>query len=318
MSADPGLTTETVRSARFGPETDALLARLGAPAALDASTLAAARAEKPDPAVAGRPVGGVRIEERRVPMRWGSCRLRVYVGTDAGDAPVVLWLHGGAFVGGSVEDLDAPCSSLAAAAAVVVASLDYRLAPEHPFPAAVEDTDDALGWLLDHGSSLGGNGEVFVGGQSAGACLAAAACLMRRDHGRDAVAGQVLCYPVLDFGQDTESARLFDGVMHSYRSRAWPEQAYLAGQPVSSYAAPLRAESVRGLPPALVIGAGRDPFRDDARRYAARLCAEGLDVRHVEYDATMHAFLNFWAVHSAGPHAVDEIAGWIADHRPPT
>jgi acetyl esterase len=121
----------------------------------------------------------------------------------------------------------------------------------------------------------------------------------------------VLCYPVLDFGQDTESARLFDGVFHSIKP-GWKTDRYLGGQPVTVYAAPLRAASLAGLPPALVIGAGRDPLRDDARVYAARLDADGVDVTHVEYGGTMHAFLNFCGVLSAGDHAIELIAATIA------
>ena len=155
-------------------------------------------------------------------------------------------------------------------------SLDY-LAPEHAYPAALLDTCDALRWLADHGAGIGGDGRVAAGGQSAGAALVAGACLLARDHDLPSAAYQVLCYPVLDFGQDTESARLFDGVFHSIQP-GWKTDRYLGGQPVTVYAAPLRAASLAGLPPALLIGAGRDPLRDDARVYAARLDADGMDV----------------------------------------
>lgn len=125
------------------------------------------------------------------------------------------------------------------------------------------------------------------------------------------MARQVLCYPALDFGRETESAREFDGVFLSARP-GWADAQYLAGQPVTGYAAPLRAERLDGLPPALVIGAGRDPPRDDARQYAARLDAAVVDVTHVEYAGTMHAFLNFCGVLSAGRHAVGLIAADLA------
>jgi acetyl esterase len=118
----------------------------------------------------------------------------------------------------------------------------------------------------------------------------------------------VLCYPLLDFGQDTESAREFDGVFLSIKPGSWAESQYLAGQPVTPYSAPLRARTLTRLPSALVIRAGRDPLRDDARAYSARLDAEGTHVTHVEYADTMHAFLNFCGVLSAGRHAVELIA----------
>ena len=189
----------------------------------------------------------------------------------------------------------------------MVVSLEYRLAPEHPYPAALHDTYDALRWLAEHGAALGGDGRVAAGGQSAGAALVAGACLLARGQRGLAAAYQVLCYPVLDFGQDTESARQFDGVFHSLKP-GWAADQYLAGQPVTPYAAPLRAGSLAGLPPALVIGAGRDPLRDDARAYAARLDDAGVAVTHVEYAGTMHAFLNFCGVLSAGDHAIELIA----------
>jgi acetyl esterase len=231
---------------------------------------------------------------------------------------VLLWLHGGGFIGGAAADIDYACSRLAHLAGLTVVSLDYRLAPEHPYPAALFDASDALRWLADHGGAIGGDGRVAAGGQSAGAALVAGACLLARDHHLFSVACQVLCYPVLDFGQDTESARLFNGVFHSIKP-GWETGHYLAGQPVTPYAAPLRAVSLAGLPPALVIGAGRDPLRDDARAYAARLDADGVEVTHVEYDATMHAFLNFCGVLSAGDHAIELIAAKLADTfaRPP-
>lgn len=190
-------------------------------------------------------------------------------------------------------------------------SLEYRLAPEHPFPAALDDAYDALCWLVENGSALGGDGRVVVGGQSAGGNLAAAACLVARDRSGPSVTGQVLCYPLLDFDQRTESARLFDGVFHSVGSAQWPEQAYLAGQVPTPYAAPLRANSLEGLPRALILGAGRDPLRDGARDYAARLDGDGVAVRHAEYAETMHAFLNFGGVLSAAGYATETIATYL-------
>jgi acetyl esterase len=221
---------------------------------------------------------------------------------------VLLWLHGGGFVGGSVNDIDHVCSRLAHLGDLVVVSLDYRLAPEHPFPAALHDTYDAMCWLAASGHMIGGDGRLAAGGQSAGGALVAGACLMARDEGGPALARQVLCYPALDFGQDTESVRLYDGVFLSIKPGNWPETQYLAGQEVTPYAAPLRAYTLAGLPSGLIIGAGRDPLRDDARTYARRLDEDGVPVRHIEYAATTHGFLNFCGIMSAGDHAIELIA----------
>ena len=313
------MRTRVVTEPRFAAETEALLARLGAAAPIGAAssiidygTLLADRAEPADPALAGHPDPAVHIADLYLPARHGPVSARWYRHRAAtGPGPVLLWLHGGGFIGGAAADIDHVCSRLARPAGLTVVSLNYRLAPEHPYPAALLDTCDALRWLADHGAAIGGDGRVAAGGQSAGAALVAGACLLARDRHLPSAACQVLCYPALDFDQDTESARLFDGVFHSIKPGSWKTDHYLAGQPITAYAAPLRAASLAGLPPALVIGSGRDPLRDDARAYAARLAADGVDVSHVEYDATMHAFLNFCGVLSAGDHAVELIAAEV-------
>ena len=306
------MRTRLVSEPEFAGESAALLARIGAAAPVgDCETLRRDRVEPPDPALAGKPDPAVPAGEVYLPARGGPVGARLYRPRAGGPRPVLLWLHGGGFIGGAAADIEYACSRLAARAGVIVVSLDYRLAPEHPYPAALHDTYDVLGWLAAHGELLGGDGRVAAGGQSAGAALVAGACLLARDLGGPAVARQVLCYPTLDFGRDTESAREFDGVFLSARP-GWADAQYLAGQPAAGYAAPLRAERLDGLPPALVIGAGRDPLRDDARGYAARLDAAGVDVTHVEYAGTMHAFLNFCGVLSAGRHAVGLIAADLA------
>jgi acetyl esterase len=296
----------------FAPQTAAFLERIGSnPDPADVETLIAERAERTDPELSGRPDPAVESADIYLPVRHGPVLTRLYRVPGGGPRPLVLWLHGGGFIGGSVADIDHVCSRVARLAGVTVVSLEYRLAPEHPFPAALHDTYDAMRWLDRHGALIGGDGRVAAGGQSAGAALVAGACLLARDESGPVMARQVLCYPTLDFGRDTESCREFDGVFHSIGS-GWSDAWYLAGQPVNQYAAPLRAQRVAGLPPALVIGAGRDPLRDDARDYAARLDEEGVEVTHVEYADTMHAFLNFCPVLSAGEHAIGLIAADLA------
>jgi acetyl esterase len=297
----------------FAAQTDEFLARMAAMAEMAAksgqATPPAASGHPPDPAVSGLADPQVRVADLYLPGRGGPVLTRVYQAADAlGRRPVLLWLHGGGFVAGSVYDLDHVCSRIARLGQVTVASLEYRLAPAHPFPAALHDTYDALCWLAEHGAVLGGDGLLAAGGQSAGAALAAGATLMARDAGGPVLTRQVLCYPALDFGQNTESVRLFNGVFLTIEPGGLVEQLYLRGQEPTVYAAPLRAESLAGLPPALVVGAGRDPLRDDARAYVRRLDSDGVDVTHVEYAGTMHGFLNFCGVLSAGDHAIDVIA----------
>jgi acetyl esterase len=314
------METRVVSEPGFAAETTALLERIGpTPEICDYATLLAARAEPPDPDLSGHRDPAVLAADLYLPARGGPVPARLYRSARAaGPGPVLLWLHGGGFIGGSATDIDHVSSRLARLAGLTVLSLDYRLAPEHPYPAALHDTYDALCWLADHGTLIGGDGRIAAGGQSAGAALVAGACLLARDQAGPAVACQVLCYPSLDFDQDTESARESvkgegeaGGVFHSVKTGGWAETQYLAGLPVTAYAAPLRAASLAGLPPALLIGAGRDPLRDDARAFARRLDADGVAVTYVEYADTMHAFLNFCGVLSAGRHAIEVIAAGL-------
>jgi acetyl esterase/lipase len=303
------LTTKVIEEPAFAGETERLLALFGGgQEELTDETLAEAREEPADPELSGVADPAVAVAELLLPLGGRAAPVRVYRGPGEAARPLVLWLHGGGFVGGAARDLDFPCSRLAVLGGVTVVSLDYRLAPEHPYPAGLADALDAMRWLRAHGAVLGGDGRLAAGGQSAGAALVAGACLLARDRGEPSVDRQVLCYPVLDFDQETESAREFDGVFLSLRPGGYETTRYLAGQAVTEYAAPLRAGSLAGLPPALVIGAGRDPLRDDARGYARRLATDGVPVTHVEYAHTMHAFLNFCPVLSAGPHALGVIA----------
>jgi acetyl esterase len=301
--------TDVVDDPRFAAETDALLARLGnQDGGIEYAELVASRVAPPDPEYAGTPDPRARRVDLYLPLRGGPRRVRLYRAGDADRQPLLLWLHGGGFVGGSIADLDTVCAGIAARADVTVVSLDYRLAPEHPYPAGLHDAYDALRWLLEHGPEIRGDGRVYAGGQSAGAALVAGACLLARDLGGPLPARQILCYPALDFDNDTESHRLFDGVFLTSSGSKWVREQYLAGHPVPPYAAPLRAETLTGLPSALVLGAGRDPLRDDARGYVRRLRESGVEATNVEYAGTMHAFLNFPGKLSAAHHAIDLIA----------
>lgn len=204
--------------------------------------------------------------------------------------PIVLWLHGGGFVGGHLRDIEYATSGIAANGNVTVVSLNYRLAPENPYPAALHDTYETLQWIREHTAELNGDGRIVIGGQSAGAALAAGTCLLARDEGTPLPDRQILCYPTLDLHPDED----------------WHEW-YFTSDEIPATAVPLHAESVAGLPPTLVLAAGRDSLRPDALAYAGRLTQAGIPTRLVEYADTMHAFLNFPAALSAGRHAVELI-----------
>jgi acetyl esterase len=244
-----------------------------------------------------------------LPLADRAIRVRLHRDNVGRAQPVLLWLHGGAFVGGTLDDIEVVSAGLARRTRFTVLSLEYRLAPKDPFPAALNDTYETLVWLEEHGEALGSDGRLFVGGQSSGANLVASACLMARERQHPDVLGQILCYPWLDFGTDSDSHRLFDGVDGVMPSRdEWYRTQYLADAVVTPYAAPLIAPDLSALPPALVIAAGLDPLRDDARRYARRLDEAGVDVSYVEYEDTPHAFLNFPGALSVAWRALADIA----------
>ncbi|MBM7784075.1 alpha/beta hydrolase [Tenggerimyces flavus] len=279
---------------RFAVETEAFLELLGPrdePVSLD--DLVASRTAPRNPALFGTAPPIAIREDLVLDLPGRDVRARLYRDDAETPAPLLLWLHGGGFVAGALDDVDVVCTGLAKQARVNVVSLDYRLAPEHPFPAGLDDTYDAIAWLHTHKARLGGDGEVLAGGQSAGANLVAAACLRARDEGGPRVARQLLCYPSVGMHRDTASQRLFDGVVLNSKHSHWFDELYLAGQEVTPYVAPLQAPSHADLPRALVIGAGRDPLRDDARDYAKALENAGVETEYVEYADTPHAFLQF-------------------------
>ena len=298
---------------RFAKETEAFLEALGPrdePITLD--ELVTSRTAPRAPELFGTATA---VAQRTDLVLDRGIRARLYRDDLEASRPSLLWLHGGGFVAGSLDDVDVVCAGLAKQARVNVVSLDYRLAPEHPFPAGLDDTYDAIRWLHDHAREVGGNGVVMAGGQSAGANLVAAACLRARDEDGPRVDRQLLCYPSVSLHRDTESARQFDGIVLYSKHSEWFEELYLAGQQVTPYVAPLLAPSLAGLPPAFVIGAGRDPLRDDARDYAARLQEAGVEVEYVEYADTPHAFLQFAGMlPTAVKTAIDDLSSDLRAH----
>ncbi|MEZ5166183.1 MAG: alpha/beta hydrolase [Acidimicrobiales bacterium] len=232
------------------------------------------------PDVAARP--DVRREDRKIPGRPGDpdVAVRIYRPTAAVDGllPAVVEIHGGGFVTGSLEMMDAFCDAVAAELPSVVVSVDYRLAPEHPFPAGVDDCYAALVWLAEHAAELGVDADrIAISGQSAGGGLAAGTALMARDRGGPALCFQLLDIPELDDRLDTPSMEAFVDTPlwnrpNAVRSWSW----YLGSDDlpgsddVSIYAAPARADDLAGLPPTFVSVCGFDPLGDEGLVYAMR------------------------------------------------
>lgn len=218
-----------------------------------------------------------------------------------GERPLaaLVYLHGGGWVLGDVDTHDVVCRRICAGAEIAVLNVDYRLAPEHPFPAAVEDSVAAFRWLHEHASELGIDPDrIAVGGDSAGGNLSAVLCQVTRDEGTPMPAFQALIVPATDFTKDYPSAETFArGYFLTKANMDWYEAHYLGDHDRSDpRASPLRAESLAGLPPAYVAVAGWDPLRDEGIAYAQALRAAGVPVTLRVHEDAVHPFINIGAV----------------------
>jgi acetyl esterase len=245
--------------------------------------------------------------------------LRVYRPADVPDSarlPAYVFFHGGGWVIGDLETHDVLCRQLTAASGAGVVSVDYRLAPEHRFPAAAEDAWAATRWVVAHAAELGLDaGRLAVGGDSAGGNLAAVVALMARDAGGPAIRLQVLIYPVTDVMRETRTYEDFaEGYMLTRDSMRWFIGHYLTSSDDARdwRASPLRAPSLAGLPPALVVTAGFDPLRDEGEIYARRLRDAGVMVDHVCYGGMVHGFVGMGKLLDTAMRAVAHIGGSLA------
>jgi acetyl esterase/lipase len=246
----------------------------------------------------------------------GSIPLRVYRPAGVSDSqrlPALVFFHGGGWVIGDLETHDVACRQVTAEAGVSVIAVDYRLAPEHKFPAAVDDAWAATRWIVAHADELGIDAtRLAVGGDSAGGNLAAVVALLARDAGAPRIALQILTYPVTDLVSESQSyADLADGYMLTRDSMRWFRAQYLAKEADAAdwRVSPLRAPSLAGLPPALVITAGYDPLRDEGEAYARRLREAGVTVDAVCFGGMIHGFVPMGKLIETAFRAVTLIAG---------
>jgi acetyl esterase len=252
------------------------------------------------------------VKDLEIPGPAGRIPVRVYRPSERAELPVLVYLHGGGWAICSLETHDASCRELANAADCVVVSVDYRLAPEHRFPAAPEDCYAALTWTARNAPSLGADSRrLAIGGDSAGGNLSAVVALMARDREGPRLCHQLLVYPVTDHSFDTDSYRenadapiltreIMQGFWGLYLSRAEDGR--------HPYASPLRAEDLSGLPPAHVITAEYDPLRDEGEAYARRLSAAGVPVEQRRFDGMVHGFFGFGELIDLAREAVDDAA----------
>lgn len=237
--------------------------------------------------------------------------VRVYRPTLNTKLPCLVYYHGGGWVIGDLETHDSPCRLLARQTGCVVVAVDYRLAPEHPFPAPLDDCFTATQWVFDNAAALDIDAEkVAVGGDSAGGNLAACVCIKAREQNGPSIVHQVLLYPVTDAAMDTESyVENADGYMLTRDSMVWFWDHYIGTHNKDNYLiSPLKAEDLSDLPSATVLTAEFDPLRDEGESYGARLQAAGVATQVKRYDGLVHGFISTVDILDPAKEAVELIA----------
>ncbi len=247
-------------------------------------------------------------EDIEVPGPNGPLPARVYRPDDEGKVPTIVFMHGGGFVIGDIETHDNQCRMVCREVGAVVVSVAYRLAPEAPFPAGVEDAVAATRWIAEHIADFGGDPDrLAIAGDSAGGNLAAVVAQVLRDEGGPRLAAQLLVYPSTDFAGDYPSrAENAEGYFLTLADMEWFANHYVgeASDLADRRLSPLLAEDLAGLPPAVVVTAEYDPLRDEGEAYAHALEREGVPVTLRRYDGLIHGFFDLGALSPAAADAV--------------
>ncbi len=251
------------------------------------------------------------VEPRTIPGPGGEIPLWIYTPFGAGPFPLLVYFHGGGWVVGDLPMVDSICRTLANAAGCVVVSVDYRLAPEHKFPAGLEDAYTATKWVAENAALLNGDRRLIaVAGESAGGNLAAGVTLMARDRGEFALIYQLLIYPATQYQSHTASFHQYgENYFLTADSINWFWHHYLPSptEGKNPYASPLLAENLANLPPGLIVTAEFDPLRDEGEIYGDRLREAGVEIKTIRYDGTIHGFINFAKFLPLGQTALKEI-----------
>jgi acetyl esterase len=260
------------------------------------------------------------VADRTIPGPGGALRCRVYTPVGAGSFPLLVYFHGGGWVVGDLDTQDMICRALAHGASAVVLSVDYRLAPEHRFPAAVDDAFAALRWAAAHARELGADpSRLVVAGDSAGGGLAAAAALRARDEHGPRLRAQLIFYASCNYPSvKTASAREFAAgpiLTEAAIDYFWAQ--YLrdpAREQHHPWASPIRARHHRDLPPAFVASAELEPTRDDCEAYASKLAAAGVITECRRYAGAPHGFVSWVGLAGVAQRAVDDACAFVAKH----
>ena len=298
---------------RLHPQLRAMLERIAEAGYPDQTTVPVAEARRVTVDRAERFYGDPepvdRVEPLTVDGAAGPLRARLYAMDSAAPLPVAVYFHGGGWVLGDIDSHDKGVRAITAAARCLSVSVDYRRAPEHPFPAAAEDCFAALRWVAANAARLGGDPErIAVAGDSAGGNLAAVSALAARDSGGPALAFQLLIYPVVDSDLDGGTyATLGDAPVLDRARMAYFWDSYVPdpARRRDWRCAPLRAANHAGLPPALVIGAGVDPLFGEGAAYAEALRAAGVEAEHLAFPRMTHAFFQAPGILDDARAAVD-------------
>ena len=266
--------------------------------------------------LSGLPIG--KTEDRVIAGPAGDIPIRIYtpVAAGSGGLPALVYFHGGGWVIGDLETHDALCRTLANESGCKVIAVDYRLAPEHAFPAAAEDALAAVAWVEANATSIGVDAtRIAVAGDSAGGNLAAVVSQLARDARGPRISFQMLIYPVTDTNVDTRSYRDFgSGYFLERDSMIWFFNHYLGeGNREDPRVAPLKAASLAGLPPAYVVTAGFDVLRDEGRAYAEALREAGVAVEYLNYEGMIHGFFNLQAALDVSREAVKVASKALAE-----
>jgi acetyl esterase len=264
------------------------------------------------------PAAVAAVREQDIQTRDGALRLRIYTPLGQGPFPLLMFFHGSGFVLCNLDTHDGMCRNLCAGAACVVASVDYRLAPEHKFPAGLDDCLHATRWAASHAEELSADPtRIAVAGDSAGGNMAAVTALRIRDEGGPKLCGQVLLYPVTDYY--TPGTRSYEENGRGYgltrETMVWFWNHYLThpSEADNPYASPLRATDLTSLPPAFVSSAEYDPLRDEAEQYADKLRLAGVPVRMIRYDGMNHGFLFWVGLVDTATTAMDDASHWLRE-----
>ena len=256
-----------------------------------------------------------RVEDRQIPGPVQTIKVRVYtpqVSQEQASLPVLVWYHGGGFVIGDLDSHDSACRALANQTECLVVAVDYRLAPEHKFPGAVEDCEAALHWVAANAAELGGDpGRIAVGGDSAGGNLAAVVALLAREKGGPKLCFQLLIYPCVAPEPETPSHHQFaEGYLLTRKTITWFFKQYLRSSKdtLDPRYAPLEEKDLSSLPPSLVIVAGFDPLRDEGVDYAKALIDAGNKVTLSNYEGMIHGFYLMGGMIDKANQAIEESA----------